>query len=175
MSSASALRILITGSRSWTDKRAVGQAIGWVIGEHAPHLIVPGEHDPHLLWDQVTVVHGGARGADAIADRIARAWGMRVEDYPVTRQDWEACAPECKPGHRRKRPDGTTFCPSAGNRRNQRMVDLGADLCLGFPKDAGWSGTRDCMTKAAAAGIRVIDWPAEGARLQTCEEAGIPR
>jgi hypothetical protein len=146
------LRILITGSRDWRDKRAIADALRWAITTRQPR---PTKH-------QVTIVHGAARGADTLAGEIAASWGVHVEDYPVTRADWDApCTPQCQPGHRRARRDGSTFCPSAGNRRNQRMVDLGADVCLGFPKDAEWSGTRDCMSRAAKAGIRVVDWPNE--------------
>lgn len=157
---AATIRILITGSRDWTDKRAIADALRWTIGEY-PALIVPDQRgSPSVLWDRITVVHGAARGADTLAGRIAAAWGMRVDPHPVTSEDWDTCASECKPGHRKTRPDGSTYCPSAGNRRNQRMVDLGADICLGFPAHTGWSGTRDCMTRAEKAGIRVVDWPA---------------
>ena len=160
----SGYRLLVTGSRTWTDKSAIGRAFAWAVGEF-PGVIVQGEHGPRALWDRVTVVHGGARGADMLAGRLARVWGMGVEPHPVTSRDWEAWCPGCTAGHRRERPDGSTYCPQAGNRRNQRMVDLGADLCIGFPSGPGWSGTRDCLNRAAEGGIRVVDWPAEGAAL----------
>lgn len=46
---------------------------------------------------------------------------------------------------------------SAGPRRNTRMVGLKADICLAFPLGKS-SGTRDCMRKAEAAGIKVINY-----------------
>lgn len=152
------MRILITGPRAGTNKRAIAAAITRPIGDYAPHLIVPGEHGPRMLWDQITVVHGAARGADTLTGRIATAWGLQVEEHPVTDDDWRApCQPACKPGHRRIGKDDREYCPAAGNYRNQRMVNLSADICLGFPSRSEWSGTRDCMTRAAKAGIRVVD------------------
>ena len=126
-----ALRILVTGSRSWTDKRAVADGLTAVIGECGAHLI---HGDPPALdWHRVTVVHGDAAGADRIADRIARAWGMTVEAHPA---DWSR--------HGR----------SAGHQRNAEMVRLGADVCLAFPLGES-RGTRGCMQLAEKAGIPV--------------------
>jgi hypothetical protein len=42
--------------------------------------------------------------------------------------------------------------PSAGPKRNSRMVAAGADLVLAFP---GGKGTADCVAQARKAGIRV--------------------
>lgn len=153
------LRILITGSRACTDKRIIGQALGEVIGDLGNHLIIPGGvggySGPLMQWGQITVVHGAARGADTIAGRIATAWGMVFEPHPVTGDDWRApCQAECKPGHRRIGRGGRDYCPAAGNYRNQRMVDLGADVCIAFPLGVS-RGTRDCMERAEAAGIPV--------------------
>lgn len=70
------MRILITGSRNWTDVNAI----------HADMLLeaVTG------CWNDmssVTVMHGGCpTGADAIADRLARQLGFNVFIYPA---DWE--------------------------------------------------------------------------------------
>lgn len=43
---------------------------------------------------------------------------------------------------------------AAGPIRNQEMVNLGANLCLGFP-GPGSKGTWDCLAKAVDAGIKV--------------------
>ena len=130
------LRILVTGSREWWDKRIIGQALGEAIGDLGRHLIVPivpNDPAPIMRFDQVTVVHGAARGADTIAGNIASAWGMRVEAHPA---DWD------------------THGKSAGHRRNAEMVALGADVCLAFPLGRS-SGTRSCARLAEAAGIPV--------------------
>lgn len=160
--------VLVTASRRWEPrpaKQVMGGALCWVMGEF-PGLIVPGDHGPRGLWHEVTIVHGAADGGDTVMDQLARAWGMHVEPYPVTREEWNTCVPTCNPTHRRRREDRSTFCPTAGTRRNQRMVNLHTTrpyaCCLGFPIGAGWSGTRHCMTRADAAGIRTLDWSKDG-------------
>lgn len=142
----------------------MASGLSWVMGQF-PGLIVPGEHGPRGMWHLLTVVHGAAEGGDKLMDRIARAWGCVVEPHPVSQEDWDTCLSTCKPGHRRRRRDGSTFCPGAGTRRNQRMVDLGAHLCLGWPNGSAWSGTWHCMTRAEAAGIWTVCWPRDGVRL----------
>lgn len=119
-------RILVTGSRYWVDRQTVWKAL----------------HDQYVLSTQViTVVHGGARGLDDIADRWAwgmmqEGWGVRVESHPA---NWKL--------HGKR----------AGVIRNQLMVDLGADVCLAFPQPDG-TGTQHCMSRAAEAGIPVLNY-----------------
>jgi hypothetical protein len=116
------MRILITGSRNWSDVDKIREAImdalpGIPYGDPARH----------------TVVHGGARGADYIAAEIAHQLGLTVEEHPA---DWE------------------DHGKAAGPIRNQKMVNLGADICLAFP--LGYSrGSWDCMFRAAMAGIPI--------------------
>jgi len=83
---------------------------------------------------EAVYVHGAARGADSLVDMIARSLGYPTEGHPT---DWEKHG---KP---------------AGGIRNQRMVDLGADLCLAFPMP-GSIGTFDCIVRCERAGIKVI-------------------
>lgn len=108
-------RILVTGSRTWTDADVILAALR----EHAA-----GATD-------VVVVHGGAAGADRLADQIARERGARVERHPA---DWAR--------HGR----------AAGFLRNQKMVRLGADVCLAFIHNAS-RGATACADTAQAAGI----------------------
>ncbi len=63
-------RVLVTGSRTWTDQAVIAAALG----DHCP----PG-----------TVLVTGAclRGADAIAERLWRSRGGQVEHHPA---DWSA-------------------------------------------------------------------------------------
>lgn len=83
-----------------------------------------------------TVVHGGARGADREAGYWAELFGHEVE---VFHAEWE------KYGKR------------AGMIRNQDMVGGGADLVVAFPLGES-RGTRDCMRRAEAAGIPVLNF-----------------
>lgn len=81
-----------------------------------------------------TVVHGAATGADAIAHSIAVDLGLTVEPH------WPDYA-----------NDPVREAPKI---RNQKMVDLGADLCLAFPASRGGSGTMHCAGLATQAGIK---------------------
>lgn len=78
----STLRILVTGSRAWTDRAAILQALDLAaVGAG----VAPG-------W--VTVVHGAARGADRLAESAARELGMRTEAHPAAwRQYGRAAGP----------------------------------------------------------------------------------
>lgn len=115
-------RILITGSRDWTDEKAIFNAITEeVFGKDVT---------------QITLIHGAARGADSIADKVARFYNLHVEVYPA---DWQAHG------------------KAAGPIRNQQMIDLGADVCLAFPKGES-RGTRHCMKQAKKAGITVRNY-----------------
>jgi len=53
-------RILITGSRTWTDRAAIAHAISDYL--HSVDTSIGG------AWPSPIVVHGGARGADQLAD-----------------------------------------------------------------------------------------------------------
>lgn len=94
------VRILITGSRHWSELHTVEVALRQAYLDHGG------------LQRGAIVVHGGANGADACAAILAPRMGMRAESHPA---DWRA--------HGR----------GAGPKRNQAMVDAGADVCLTFP------------------------------------------
>lgn len=122
------LRILVTGSRDWTDVRAVESALYAALHEHMDQDLV--------------VVHGGCpTGADQFAAQWARmtnVYDLRVrqEVHPA---DWSK--------HGR----------AAGPIRNKEMVEAGADLCLAFIRNnsRGASGT---VEMARQAGIPVKIW-----------------
>lgn len=117
------MRILITGSRDYNNYDAVEKAI----------INASAGCDPH----EVTIVHGGAKGADKLSGDVAKKYGFNVEVYDA---DWNAYQ-----GH-------------AGTIRNTIMVKAGADICLAFP----WIksiGTWDCVRKSENAGIPVVIEP----------------
>ena len=125
-------RVLVTGSRGWRDTHAVRSALEEVV-------------DP-ARRDRFVVVHGDCPSG---ADRHARLWaesaGVPHEPHPA---DWSQGR-------------------GAGPARNQQMVDLGADVCLAFlapctrdrcRPEPHWShGTADCVRRARAAGIPVVE------------------
>jgi hypothetical protein len=116
-------RILVTGSRDWDDVGRLSFHLGLAAGQGL------------AVGRPVTVVHGACpRGADRLADRVARAYpGITVEPHPA---DWEH------------------YGRGAGFRRNHDMVVLGADVCLAFIKDNS-RGASHCAALAEQAGIHV--------------------
>lgn len=118
-------RVLVTGSRHFTDYRAVADELVKVEARR----IVSG--DVH----RITVVHGAARGADALAARAAEAFGMDTEPHLA---DWKQ--------HGKR----------AGFIRNAEMVAAGADECIAFYKLGALNrGTEHCVGLAERAGIPV--------------------
>ena len=114
------MRILFTGSRTWTDVDLMIAAITVVV------------EDNEVAKEDTIFVHGACpRGADKIADELAKRWGVRVEPHPA---DWD------------------TYGRAAGFERNRYMVELGADVCLAFIKDNS-KGATHTANLAHAAGI----------------------
>lgn len=123
------MRVLVTGGRGYSN-----------VDEARRQLV---ELDPNAI-----IVHGAASGADSVVALVADSLGMLVEAHPA---DWQGlCRDECK--HKRRGVGGHSYCPAAGNYRNQEMADLGADLCIVFP---GGKGTADMVRRAKAAGIPI--------------------
>lgn len=63
------MRILVTGSRTWTDEQIVRETLFKAY---------------KLGYDSVpTIVHGACRGADSIAGEVAKDLGWNVEEFPA--------------------------------------------------------------------------------------------
>lgn len=88
----------------------------------------------HIRPAIMTIVHGGAQGADEGADDWARSEGYKVQ---VFKADWK------KHGK------------AAGPIRNQQMIDVGQpDIVIAFP---GGKGTADMVSRTSAPGVPVIE------------------
>jgi hypothetical protein len=134
------MRILITGSRDFSDARTVMRGITVAIET----LITKFPDDKEIV-----IVHGAARGADTLAENYvhntaqyltSKGYRIRQEKHPAKWDD-----------HGR----------SAGPIRNQEMVDKGADICVAFIKGgAANRGTTDCSGRARKAGIEVLEFRA---------------
>lgn len=142
-----AYRLLVTGSRKLRDVQAVHRVLDSILADHPDLVVIHGKNES---------------GADWFARRwcwkhLAPEWGghIREEPHPA---DWTGpCRITCRRGHRRRRRlDGTEFCPAAGNYRNQEMVDSRPDECVAFFKDGAENiGTTDCVARAVKAGVPV--------------------
>lgn len=111
-------RVLVTGSRDWSDRAAIHAALDAQLAELGPF----------------TLVHGGCKGADWHAHEWAAEHHVDT-DLHLARWATEGNA--------------------AGPKRNQRMVDAGADVCLAFIRNDS-RGASGCVGMARAAGIPVI-------------------
>lgn len=119
------MRILVTGSRHWTDREAIEQALIDVTEEYVQLT--------HVL------IHGDALGADTLSSQIVLDWVEQGVEWATERfpADWTK--------HGRK----------AGPIRNVQMLAEGKpDICLAFPLP-GSKGTWDMIRKANKAGVEV--------------------
>lgn len=114
-------RILITGSRDWTNYQAVYDAVAYV----SDYAIQKEGVSP----EDVILVSGTAKGADRMSEEAAEALGITIERHPA---DWDR------------------YGKRAGFVRNAEMVNAGADVCLAFIRNGskGATMTRDLALKA---------------------------
>lgn len=171
-------RVLVTGSRKWSDKDTLTEALEACLDEAGARRVA------------LVVVHGTARCSssscvrpcnDHSADHLADRWAyfaarhrrrlVHVERHAA---DWRGpCDPvRCKPGHRRTTPHHTDWkgqfrsgydtCPAAGFYRNERMADAGASLALAFVVSGASEsrGTRHCVSECRRRGIHVVQFEA---------------
>lgn len=119
-------RVLVTGSRNWTDEQVIKDALWYTwagpLQANAEAVLIQGECE--------------FGGADLIAKEVWHAMGLEVESYPAEKD---------------------ALGRILGPKRNQEMVNTGADLCLAFPLP-GSRGTRNCMRLARNAGIPVLEF-----------------
>lgn len=123
---------------------------GWTDGESIHKVLT-------ALWilapDAALVSGACPRGADALAEAAWRGLGGEVERH---RPVW--------------RPGGV-FDPAAGMRRSEKMVQLGADVCVAFGLP--------CLRPACAGRPADQDWPfhvshGTGYCARYAEDRGIP-
>lgn len=133
--------ICLTGSRSWPAPRLLEDTLLDVWHD----AIQDG-------YDGIELMHGCADGADTIGNDWAVRNGVPVRRRPA---DWTGpCTPQCPSGHRRRNTRGGEYCPLAGPRRNQQMVDE-RPLLVVVASHRNSTGTADCIRRAATAGIPV--------------------
>ena len=117
------MRVLVCGGRDYRRRQDVDGFLGCAL------------EGCRFGGGRLTVIEGGAPGADRFAREWAEANGVDVETFEA---DWS----------RGKR---------AGPERNARMLAEGKpDLVIAFP---GGRGTADMVRRARAAGVEVVEVP----------------
>lgn len=124
------MRIMVTGSRHWTDVDAIASALMQAFNELAKSADEPAP----------ILIHGDCAGADSIAARVARRVGWEVIPYPPN-----------------KHVHGVPNCYYI---RNQAMVDSRPDVCIAFPMRGSkgtWDAVR--RARAASIPVVIVRFP----------------
>lgn len=139
------IRILVTGSRMWSDVQLFTGRLDEQACGHDQVTLIHGRCDPRnaagerIPWDHALShpADGPFLGGDWHAHRHALSRGWAVEAYPA---NWDL------------------YGLAAGGIRNQAMVNLRpvADVLVAAPLGKS-PGSHDCMRRAKAAGIRMVD------------------
>lgn len=111
------MKVLVCGSRNWEDYPAITERLA-------------------ELPRGTTIIHGGARGADQMAGRVADRLGFEVVQFLP---EWNG-----RSGYNRR----------AGLERNLVMLDENPDLVIAFWRD-GSTGTGHTVAEARKRGIPV--------------------
>jgi hypothetical protein len=130
--------ILVTGDRNWTEYPVVFEALTKAWEDFSKYAKTKGTSSRNI-----TVIHGGATGADRIAGTAAYRLGFGTHVYPA---NW------------------SKYKKGAGPTRNQLMLkENKIDLVLAFHDDLKNSkGTLDMVTRAIQAGIKVRHYRSDG-------------
>lgn len=118
------MKVLVCGGRDFNNSRLVANVLAKLSREG--HIEV--------------IIHGGATGADTLADRWAKAHDIPTKPYPVSKEDWARLGKK------------------AGPIRNSVMLaDSGlgdGDVVVAFP---GGDGTADMIAKVKRRCLRLLE------------------
>lgn len=109
--------VMVTGSRNWDLVPVIDKHLYWFTRG----------------WDSITLIEGGAQGADSIARRYAQLKGWEISTYLPHYDKHGANAPHV---------------------RNSDMIALGPDLVLAYIRNKS-AGTMSTVVKAFKAGLLV--------------------
>ena len=103
------MKVIISGDRNWNDWQTIHDRL-------------------KTLPKNALIIHGGARGADLIADNIAKKLGLETKEYKA---DWDR------------------FGKAAGPIRNSAMLEEEPDIVIAFHANINESkGTKDMLNQA---------------------------
>src|SRR3990167_219125 len=133
----------------------LGRRQGVTFGHTAPRLLVCGSRtfsDFNLMWDAIkqfveivgapdVLIHGGAKGADAMAEGIAKFFAIPTLPFPISDQEWQ------------------TYGKSMGRIRNARMLRAGRPThVMAFFAGERTRGTAHMVEIARDAGLEVREF-----------------
>lgn len=127
MSDPQRIKVVVTGGRSYEDRKTAYNVLS---------TLGLADKDEYRMPTEIEIAHGGARGADTIADD----WAV-VHWVPVTvfEAEWDR------------------YGKKAGALRNTKMLkEYEPDLVVAFP---GGKGTAHCCWQARSMGIPVLEIP----------------
>jgi hypothetical protein len=111
-------KILVCGGRKFSDDELLNKTLD--------------EHCRNRNISDIVIIHGGASGADTLADVWATSNGCEIRKYLADWDEWGK---------------------AAGPMRNSKMLTENPNIVFAFP---GGAGTADMIKKSQAAGIPVI-------------------
>lgn len=121
------MRVVICGSRDWVDEEPIRELIHSLKDFNSSDIL--------------TIVTGGAKGADNIAEKIAKEEGLNTMTF---RAKWH------------------TFGRAAGPIRNQEMLDTAEpERVYAFKTKLKSVGTDDCLKRARDKGIDTQEYVKE--------------
>ena len=117
------MRVLVCGGRDFCDWKVLSSVLKQEVGSFRAKDL------------DITVIQGGAKGADFLAKAYALYVGWSVEEYPA---DWNK------------------YKGGAGHIRNKQMLDEGKpDFVIAFK---GGAGTANMVKQAKAQGVEVKEF-----------------
>lgn len=133
------MRVLVTGSRDWSDRGVIWRELD------------------RLRWMRPTIVEGCATGADALAEAWCMANpGFKDEHHPAHWRHDRNCELPCK----------KVVGRAAGPIRNSEMLQMLPDFVLAFHENLDESkGTRDMVDKAKRKGLVVYHFDGIGVNI----------
>jgi hypothetical protein len=138
------MRVLVCGDRNWDDSHVIDEILQGIYDLHSIGYLVT--HVQHM-----TVIEGGAKGADRAAADWANTTGPHPGDTSLVDPD------HCAVIHEQYPADWDRYRKAAGPIRNKQMLYEGKpDAVWAFHDHlANSKGTKDMVTRAKKAGIPV--------------------
>jgi hypothetical protein len=125
------MRVAVIGSRSFNDYNSMYFTLNKIHIEQAP---------PDRFGAITEIISGGAKGADKLAERAAKALGIKLTIFEAK---WDDMTEPCK---KKINKFGKEYNALAGFNRNSLIIE-NADLIIAF-WDGESSGTKDSIDKA---------------------------